>query len=438
MMIRNLLILFILLSLSVPFLAGSENNVVVVINLDGVINFAALDLVKEGFSHAKEINANAIILLLDTPGGVWDATYNIIKLIEISPIPIVSFVYPQGASAWSAGTFVLLSSHVAAMAPYSVIGSCQPRTYPLGEPVDDPKLVNALKEFLTQRAEMHGRNKTIIEEFVTKNRNMGAKEAKDQNVIDLVASDIEELLVMVDGLSVRVYGEGEVTMKIKNARIYYYGPSIRVRVLRVISDPTIAYLLFILGVWGIIFGFLTTGFEGEIIGCILLILGLIGLGFYVDLFVIILLVLGGALVYLEMREPGLQFFGPAGVFCLLVGSLLLLRLDPAKWLISPEWYMSFMIIVLALIAIIGGFSMIVLYKIFKSAKKRPEVLKFIGETAVVLDEISPEKEGFVRFHGEYWRARSKTTVSPGQKVKIIAKIGLTLIVEPIKVEDESA
>lgn len=426
------LFIFILTFSSVLFSAGSENELVVVIKLDGVINVAAFDLVKEGFDEAQKTGANAIVLLLNTPGGLWDATENIIELIERSPIPVISFVYPKGAAAWSAGTFILLSSHIAAMANYSIIGSCQPRAYPSGELIDDPKLVNAFKEFLVQRARWRGRNETIAEEFVTKNRNIGAKDAKNLNVIDVVASTIEELLVAVDGMTVEVWEEIRVVIQTKNAEINHYGPSIRVRFLRIISDPTIAYLLFTLGVWGIIFGFLTIGFEGEIIGGILLILGLIGLGFYVDLFVIILMIVGGVLVYVEMREPGLQFFGPAGVFCLLVGSLLLLRFDPARWLISPQWYWFFMIIVLALVAIIGGFSVLVLYKLFKSAKKRPAVLKFIGEVAIALDEIGPDKEGFVRFHGEHWKARSQTTVTPGQKVKIIAKEGLTLIVEPVK------
>lgn len=434
-MVRSLLLIFAILLLifsSITSLASSEKGLVVVIKLNGVINFAALDLVKEGFSRAIELDADAIILLLDTPGGVWDATYEIIRYIETSPIPVISFVYPAGAAAWSAGTFILLSSHVAAMAPYSIIGSCQPRAYPSGEPVNDPKLVNALSEFLVQRAEKHGRNKTIIEEFVTKNRNVGAEEAKNLNVIDVISSDIEELLTIVDGLNVRIHNVGEVTLRVRNAKIYYYDPSLRVQILRVISDPIIAYLLFIIGFWGIIFGLMSTGFEGEIIGGILLILGLIGLGFFIDLFIIILLILGGILIYVEMREPGLQLFGPAGVFCMLVGSLLLLRLNPTKWLISQEWYTTFMLVVLTIIIIVCGFSIIVLYKIFRSSKKRPEILKFIGETAIALDEISPEKEGFVMFHGEYWRARSKTTVNPGQKVKIIAREGLTLIVEPIK------
>jgi len=426
------LFLLILTSPNLAFSANSENKSVTVITLNGVINVAAFDLVKEGFSHAQNTNASAIVLLLDTPGGMWDATHDIIKLIEQSSIPVISFVYPRGATAWSAGTFIILSSHVAAMAPYSIIGSCQPRAYPLGELIEDPKLINAYKEFLVQRAERHDRNKTIAEEFVTKNRNTGADDAKRLNVIEVIASTIEELLVAVNGMTVEVEGIGHVVIQTENAEIHYYDPSIRVRFLRIISDPTIAYLLFTLGVWGIIFGFLTIGFEGEIIGGILLILGLIGLGFYVDLFVIILLILGGVLVYVEMREPGLQFFGPAGVFCLLAGSLLLLRFDPARWLISPQWYWFFMLVALAVIAIIGGFAMLVLYKLFKSARKRPAVLEFVGQIAVALDEIGPNKDGFVRFHGEHWKARSNVTITPSQKVKITAKEGLTLIVEPIE------
>ncbi|KPV64870.1 MAG: hypothetical protein AOA65_0716 [Candidatus Bathyarchaeota archaeon BA1] len=408
---------------------GLENKAAVVIKLEGVINTSSLELIKEGMDYGQKINSMAIVLLLDTPGGILETTFDIIKLIEGSSIPVISFVYPEGAKAWSAGTFILLSSHVAAMAPYSTIGSCQPRAYPSGELVDDPKLVNALKEFLVQRAEMHGRNKTIAEEFVTKNRNIGGKEAKDLNVTDVVASTIEELLKAVNGMSVKVKGR-QIMIHTENVQPVYFGASIRVRVLRLLSDPMIAYLLFTLGIYGIIFGFFTAGFEGEIIGGILLILGLIGLGLYLDFFVILLLILGGILVYVEMREPGLQFFGPGGVFCLTAGTLLLLRLDPSRWLIAQEWYWPFMAMILALTAILTGFSVLVLYKVFRSAKKRPTILKLIGESAQAIDEITPGREGFVRFHGEYWRARSDTTIKPGQRVKILAKEGPILIVEP--------
>lgn len=429
-----IIFLFISAMLIIPFSSSIGSKPVVVVKLDGVINVATLELVKEGMNDASGMNATAIVLLLDTPGGMLDATFDIIELIRQSSIPVISFVYPAGATAWSAGTFIILSSHVAAMAPYSILGACQPRAYPSGELVDDPKLINSLTKFLEQKVEMHDRNATIAARFVKENLNIGAEDAKNYNVIEKLASTVEELLNGVDGINVEVAERGNVTIQTKNAEIHYFGPSIRVRALRVLSDPNIAYLLFILGVWGLIFGFFTTGFEGEIVGGILLILGLIGLGFYIDLFVAILLIFGGVLVFVEMREPGLEFFGPAGVVCLLVGSLLLLRFDPSRWLISPEWYWPFLIIVILLVAILAGFSVLVLYKVFKSAKKRPTVLEFVGGVAQTIDEIGPKKEGFVRFHGEYWKARSETLIKPSQKVKIIAKDGLMLIVEPLKEE----
>jgi len=235
-------------------------------------------------------------------------------------------------------------------------------------------------------------------------------------------------------MSVEVAEKRQLTIQTRNAVIHYFGASIRVRVLCIISDPMIAYLLFNLGVFGVIFGFFTAGYEGEIIGCILLILGLIGLGFYMDLLTIILITLGGVFIFVEMREPGLQFFGPVGIVCLSVGTLLLLRFDPARWLISPEWYQPFMLIVIALVAILTVFSALVLYKIVKAKKKRLTVLEFIGGVGRTIDEIGPEKVGFIRFHGEYWKARSDTIIKPNQKVKILAKEGLTLIVEPLKEE----
>ena len=406
----------------------------VAVELDGVINAAALDFVREGMDEAYAMNAPAILLLLDTPGGLLDPTFEIIKLIEQSRIPVVSFVYPKGARAWSAGTFVALSSHVAAMAPHSLLGSCQPRAYPSGELIDDPKLINSLTEFLVQRAKMHGRNETVAAKFVKENLNLAAEDALNFGVIEATARSVEELLGIVDGMEVEVAEIGRVKIQSKDVDTRHFGPSVRTRVLRILSDPTIAYLLFTLGVWGVIFGFFTAGFEGEILGGILLILGLIGLGFYLDLFIVILLAIGGILVLAEMREPGLQFFGPAGAFCLVLGSLLFLRLDPARWSISPEWYWSFMVAVQALAAVLAGFSVFVFYKLFRSVKQRPAVLKILGEFARTINDIGPDKEGFVRFHGEYWKARSPTVIKANQRVRIIEKDGLTLIIEPVKEE----
>ncbi|UCE96122.1 MAG: nodulation protein NfeD [Candidatus Bathyarchaeota archaeon] len=413
---------------------GSNGDSVIVIEWDGVINFAASELIKEGIDEAHKINAKAVVLILDTPGGLLDATFKIIDLIERSPIPVISFVYPKGATAWSAGTFIVLSSHIAAMTPFSILGSCAPRAYPTGELIQDPKLTNSLTEFIIQRAEMHGRNETIAAKFVMENLNIGAEDAKNYGVIEKVATTLEELLDVVDGIHVEVAEKRQLTIQTKNAAIHYFGASIRVRVLRLISDPMIAYLLFTLGIYGVIFGFFTAGYEGEIMGCFLLILGLIGLGFYVDLLPVVLIAIGGVLIFVEIREPGLEFFGPVGISCLSVGTLLLLRFDPSRWLISPEWYQPFMFTVVALVAILSVFSTLVLYKIFKVRKKRPTTLNFIDGVGRTIDEIGPEKIGFIRFHGEYWKARSDMIIKPNHKVKVLAKEGLTLTVKPIEEE----
>lgn len=410
--------------------ASSTASRVVAIELGGTITHATFELVREGLEYAESVGASAIVLLLDTPGGLWDATQRIVSLIEGSSIPFISYV-PQGRSALSAGTFILLSSHVAAMAPLSLIGACQPRAFPTGEPIDDPKLVNALREFLVQRAEFYGRNRTAAEEFITQNRVMGAQEASRHGVVEFVAVSVEELLRAVDGAEVRV-GAGRVTLRTEGFELTDYRPSARVMVLRFLSDPLIAQLLFTLGLWGIILAFLTVGYEGEVVGALLLILGLIGMGFHVDLLAILLLVLGVILVLLEVREPGLQILGPAGIVCMLLGSLLMLRMSPARWLVSPEWQALFATVIFALAAVNVTFAAALSYVLLKSEGEKPKVLRIVGETAVTIEELQPGRIGLVKFRGEYWRARSSKVVPPGQKVRITAMEGLTLIVEPVE------
>ena len=401
----------------------------VAVNLEGVITVASSELVAEALDSAARMRASALVLVIDTPGGTWEATQDIIGLIERSSIPVIAYVHPRGATAWSAGTYIVVSSHVVAMTPYSILGSCQPRMYPTGEAVDDPKLVNAFTEYLVQRAKMHGRNATLAEEFVRLNRNVGAEEARDLGMVEVLASSLEELLALVDGRAVEMPA-GETRLVTRGAEVRYHSPSVRVRALGYISDPTIAYILFIVGVYGIIFGFQAAGFEGEIIGVILLVLGLIGLGFYVDILIVGLLLLGAVFIYLEIRDPAAEIFGPAGVFCLVAGSLLMLRLDPSSWLISPGWYWVFMVTAILLVAVMSGFSIFVLYKIIKSVKQTPSVLSFEGGSATAVDELGPGKEGFVRFHGELWRARSEVPIKPGERVRVKAKEGLILTVEP--------
>ncbi|HJX23493.1 MAG TPA: nodulation protein NfeD [Candidatus Bathyarchaeia archaeon] len=404
----------------------------VVLDVKGVIGVATTEYVSDGLGYAREINAQSLIILLDTPGGSLDATFEIVRLIERSEVPVITFVYPQGATGWSAGVFILLSSHVAAMAPGTVIGSSQPVSFPGGEPIDDPKIINSLTQFLVERAGLHGRNETAAAEFVRENLNLGADQAEQFGVIEIKASTVESMMNLVDGLEVEVFERGRMKLQTAGAKLVNFNPSIRSMVLGFISEPTLAYLLFTLGVWILIFGLATTGPTGEVIGGILLVLGLIGLGFTVDLLVLFLLLVGGIFIVVEMLHPGLQIFGPAGIVCLVLGSLLLLRLDPSRWLVSQEWYTFFFMVVVGVVAVMTGFACFILYKVFRLPKQRKTLKWVVGETGRTIDALKQGQEGYVQVGGEYWKAKANVPVEAGQIVTVVSKEGPTLIVEPKK------
>jgi membrane-bound serine protease (ClpP class) len=186
----------------------ASNSSVIVIQIGDTITAATADMVEEAVKHGEEVGAEALVIILDTPGGQLDSTFKIIDTIERSSLPVVSFVYPRGANAWSAGTLILIGSHVAAMAPHTIIGSAQPVAYsPLGEsePVTESKVLNALSQFITERARMHGRNETAARLFITENLNLNSDDALRLNVIDVQASDIDELLVKIDGFNRWIY-----------------------------------------------------------------------------------------------------------------------------------------------------------------------------------------------------------------------------------------
>ncbi len=208
---------------------------------------------------------------MNTPGGQLEATFKIIELIEASKIPVISFVYPSGAKAWSAGTFVLISSHIAAMAPYTIIGSAQPVSYsPIegSEPIEDSKIINALSAFIAEKAKMHNRNETCARLFVEENLNLNSDYALKFRAIDLIALNIEELVDKLDGIKVKT-AYGTSTLRTKNAIRIDYSQSLKVAFLTFISDPILAFLLFSVGLYAIIFGLASPGYGAEVLGAII-------------------------------------------------------------------------------------------------------------------------------------------------------------------------
>jgi membrane-bound serine protease (ClpP class) len=360
-----------------------------------------------------------------------DATLEIIETFNRSRVPIIVYVYPRGAKAWSAGTFILLSGHVAAMSPYTVTGSSQPVSYsPLGSvPINDPKIINALSALIAEEARMHSRNETVARLFITENLNLNSEDALRLKVIEAVASSPDELLAFIDGMKVET-AHGIVTLRTVNLPVISHSPGIRIQFLSVVSDPLIAFLLFTIGLYGLIFGLASPGYATEILGAIALLLGMIGLGFDINLVGGLLVALGAVLMIIEAHTPGFGVFGGAGLICIVAGSLLLFPFGTERWLISSEWYSLFVTLVGAVATILGFFTFFMVYKIVQARRRKPILSGIVGETVEVVEEISPNKVGFVKFRGEYWRARSKITLREGSLALVVGKEGPILLVEP--------
>jgi membrane-bound serine protease (ClpP class) len=252
-----------------------------------------------------------VMLLLDTPGGGLTETYEIIRQMEETRVPVIAYVYPAGTSAWSAGTLILMGSDVAAMAPHCIIGSAQPvQLSALGEaePINDSKTTNAIVALIEEKARAHGRNTTAAREFVVSNLNLNADEAKNYGVIEYVAASPEELLGQINGSSAR-----NTTMLTEGAAVQYFQPPINMQLLRLLSDPTLAGLLMLVGLYALVFGLSSPGIGSEALGVVALALGLIGQGFNVNLGAVFLLLIGLGLILMELHSHSFGILAVAGL-----------------------------------------------------------------------------------------------------------------------------
>jgi len=431
-----LLIFLLLLGASASAFGGAasqpEDGKVLTVRLEGTITAMSHELVAEALAYA-EGKGETVVLLIDTPGGMMDATFKIVDLIERSSVPVIGYVHPPGGKAWSAGTYILMATHVAAMSPHTIIGSCQPVSFdPLGggsKPVEDSKVVNAMEKYLVERAKAHGRNEEAARRFITENLNLDADEALEAGVIEVKAESLSELLEKTDGMQVEV-GGGALTLKTAGAQVEEWNPSFRVKILGFISEPMVAYLLLIVGLYGLIFGLASPGVGGEVLGAFLLILGLIGLGVTgANLGAIILMIVGLVLLLAELLTPGFGIMGGTGFACVFIGSFLLF---PGGWTVESEWLNMLYTVLMVVPLAVGGFFVFAAFKVVEARRRKPFQAGVVGEEAEVEGEIAPGKDGFVRFKGELWKARSKVKVAGGSRVKIVGKEGPVLIVEPVE------
>jgi membrane-bound serine protease (ClpP class) len=399
----------------------------VVITIDGMIDSSTQEYVENAIRYAEETDS-VLIIELNTPGGFLDPAMNIVIDIDKATIPVVGYVVDKWAE--SAGTLILVSCHIAAMQPYTQIGSMQPIEYDPTtgsyKPVNESKIINPILKFLDDHAGNKGRNTTILHKFVTENLNLGADEALKYGVIDLIATDLTDLLLKINGSTINLTSGYTVKIDLNNLNVEKYRQSPRQAVVHALSDPIISGLLLSLGVMIVVFAVLSghAAFLG--IGALLVLLGLVGSGYSVNTTVLLLLILGATLLIIELFTPGFGLIGGTGIVMLTLGLILIPTSGNIS--LSKSYANQLLYGIYALGIVIGGFFAFIIYKLVKIRRKPSFDWKLEGETGKAVTDIASGKEGFVLVEGEYWKATSSEPIRKGDEIVVVGHKGLILLV----------
>ena len=448
--------LFLLL---LPVLATASPAPVTVLTIDAPITPASADYFSQGLKRSVENGSSLVVLKVDTPGGLDTAMRDIIKGILASPIPVATFVYPSGARAASAGTYILYASHIAAMAPGTNLGAATPVQIGIGGPSDEPlplpagkqreaepgrakpppaaqpsaiseKQIHDAAAYIRSLAQLRGRNAEWGEKAVREAVSLTADEALKLHVIDYVAPDVRGLLDRAQGSRVAVNGN-EVTLDTAGAELVAFDPDWRTRLLAVIASPSLALVLMMLGMYGLLFEFTNPGYIlPGVVGGICLLLALFafqmlpisytGLG---------LIVLGMAFLVAEVYLPTSGALGVGGILAFAIGAVILVEPDAIGYGIP--------IPLIATLAIISAVFVFVVVRMAVLARRRP----MVSGQATLLDSQGEvlanfTGDGWARIHGEIWHVRSARPLTSGQQVRVTGIDGAALEVEPQSTESK--
>ena len=404
----------------------ADANTVVYTDITGYISVANVEQVKNAISYAESVGAKAIVLRINTLGGSADAMLQIADAILLSEIPVIGYVYPHAAQALSAGTYILMATDYAAMAPYATIGSAQPV---LGsEPTSESKYVNFYKEKMVSYAAIHGRNQTAAERFVTENLNVDAYEARRLDLVEAVESDIDQLLENANGKSVKRFDRTFI-LETADAKLVYFEKAISVQILGYVTDPLISSLLLSIGIMGILIGLSTPGIGAEVVGAIMLLLGLVGFGLNLNLVSGILVIMGMVLFVVELKKGAHGVAAILGTIAITLGFALTISNPFYPTLIQSEWVVKTLLIVVSATLTIGGILTFIIVKAIANILRRKPVEWLPSGEGKALDDISPGKIGFILIGGEYWQATSEEDIKSGDIVVVTGRRERVLLVK---------
>lgn len=431
-----ILVMALSLSFIITFSSG-ENTArtqapleIYLVTLEDTITAGNVAHVKRMIAEAEQNNAEAIIVLLNTPGGLVDATLDLCRKFLETEVPVVVYVSPAGSIAASAGAFILLSSDIAVMSPATSVGAAQPiMLSPEGAESADDKTTIFIAKQIQEFAEAKGRPGDIAERFVTENLTLGHAEALEQGVIEMVSPSLDTLMEDLHGYTFEKMGQA-YTLNTAGASLVEKTMSTRERLQDFVSNPQIAFLLLMGGMMLLYIGFSNPGtFVPEVLGGIALVLGVYGMGLFdTNTTGIVLMLLGIGLLVAEAFTAGFGIMGVGGAISLLIGSLLL----PLEPLMAPDWYRGFMITVIGTVIGISLIMLVIIQRVISSRRVglQEKVTIFnIPEAGVVINELKPD--GTVRAGGEVWSGRSADggDIPAGTEVEVVGNEGLWLLVK---------
>lgn len=420
-------------------------NVAILLNVNGAIGPATSEYIQRGINLSDEQNAELVIIRLDTPGGLDKSMRGIIKAILASSRPVVTYVAPRGARAASAGTFLLYASHIAAMAPGTNLGAASPVSIGGGLPISPPtqspdddeqadaqagqdtmtkKITSDAIAYIRSLAQLRGRNIDFAEQAVREAATLTATEAKEQQVIDIVANNVEDLLQQLNGRSVTVQGQS-YDLGTENIRIETIAPNWRIKFLAVITDPSVAYILLLIGIYGLFFEFANPGFiVPGVVGAIAIMLALYALQMLpINYAGLGLICLGILFMVAEIFMPSFGALGMGGVIAFIAGSILLMDTTLPAYQIAWPLIMAMALANALFFFIIVG--MAVKARNRRIVSGQEYLLDKVGET---LEDIT--ETGQARIQGEIWTVHTAAPLKRGDAVRVIAVEGIHLTVEP--------